>query len=101
MSKCSRFCRRIYLPAAKRLSDQDRYSFPYYSLSGDKKWAYNTCMQGFCNPTCKGYQRSRKKEKEWRKSRKNGFHTSYTASQIKRYQKEGALSGCIESHNIY
>ncbi len=99
--KCSRFCRQIYLPVAKRLSDKgDRYKFPYYSLSADKNWAYNTCMKGFCNPTCTGYTK-KSQEKQWRQSRKNGFHNSYSANQISRYTKEGALSGCIEHHNIY
>jgi len=99
-----------YLPTLKRLTKTPkykklgRYYLPYHSLTTDKDWGYKTCMQGFCDPTCSQYsfkKRSKKRQQEWYKSRKNGFHTSYTPEQISNYKKEGALSGCIEGHNMY
>jgi hypothetical protein len=39
-------------------------------------------------------------EKKFQKSRKNGFHTSYTPEQIANYKKESAVSGCIEPDNL-
>jgi len=101
-TKCHKFCKKIYLPLLKKLSTTRKYkrnyNLPYRSISGDKNWAYNTCVKGFCNPTC-GYTKSQ--SKKWNKSIKHGFHTSYTPEQIANYKKNGALSGCIEHHNMY
>jgi len=107
MNQCQQFCKKTYLPTLKRLSKTrkykklGRYYLPYHSMTHDKKWAYKTCLKGFCNPTCNGYTYNKTQENKFQKSRKNGFHTSYTPEQIADYKKLGALSGCIEPYNMY
>lgn len=101
MNRCRTFCRKTYLPTLKRAAYKyDRYYLPIHSMSGDKNFGYKTCVQGFCNPRCTGYT-SKPQERKWQKSRKKGFHSSYTKEQIDKYKKQGALSGCIEHHNMY
>jgi hypothetical protein len=105
-NKCRTFCKKKYVPFLKKLSTTRKYKksyyLPYRSLTvGDKNFAYDTCIKGFCNPTCSGYTYNKSQEKKWIKTRKHGFHTSYTPNQIEKYKKDGALSGCIEHYNMY
>ena len=100
MNRCRTFCERTYLPTLKLLA-RKHDGLPIDSMSGDKNFGYKTCLKGFCNPRCTKYTYNKSQERKWQKSRKHGFHSSYTKEQIDKYKKQGALSGCIEGHNMY